>query len=212
MYIAKFNMEHAEYLGRIGKKLRSFGTRGSGHGQFKELRAVSVDGERNILAADSTNNRIQKFMAEGQFLATYGDGPMQLNHPTDIAFNTSNSKVYVPNHQNHLIQVLNSDLTFSSTFRNKGSHKGQFDGPWPWGIVCDITGKVYVADLYNHRIQVFTAEGALILLGCLGGVVRVKGNWIPFSMLQLIQVAWCMSMSKATIVSLCLPQRDSLPD
>ena len=142
-----------------GKKLRSFGTHGSNQGQFQFPRGLTVDGEGNILVADSKNDHIQKFTAEGQFLATYGGGPMQLN-PTDIAFNTSNSKVYVVDYYNNHIQVLNSDLTFYSTFGNQGSDKGQFNDPW--GIACDSTGKVYVADLSNHRIQVFTAEGKFV--------------------------------------------------
>ena len=135
-----------------GKKLRSFGN--------LSPQGLTVDGEGNILVADYSNSRIQKFTAEGQFLATYGGGPMQLNGPTDITFNTINSKVYVVDRNNNRIKVLNSDLTFSSTFGNLGRGKGQFYGPW--GIACDSTGKVYVTDMTNYRIQVFTAEGTFV--------------------------------------------------
>ncbi len=58
---------------------------------------------------------------------------------------------------NHRVHILNSDLTFSSSFGKYGSGKGQFN--CPQDIACDRTGKVYVADYYNHRIQVFTVEG-----------------------------------------------------
>ena len=44
----------------------------------------------------------------------------------------------------HCVQVMNSDLTFSSIFGKEGSGKGQFSSPR--GIACDSTGKVYVAD------------------------------------------------------------------
>ena len=146
-----------------GEKLRSFGTRGSGQGQFDFPCGVAVDGDGNILVADRYNHRIQKFTAEGQFLAavgTKGSGPLQFSHPTDIAFNTINNMVYVVDQRNHRVQVLNSDLTFSSTFGKNGSGKGQFD--YPCGIACDSTGKVYVADTRNHRIQVFTDEGKFL--------------------------------------------------
>ena len=146
-----------------GKKLRSFGTKGSGHGQFDWPCGVTVDGEGNILVADTSNHRIQKFTAEGRFLTTVGkkgSGPLQFSCPTDIAFNTINNKVYVADSSNNHIQVLNSDLTFSSTFGKEGNGKGQFY--CPWGIACDSTGKVYVADSDNHHIQVFTAEGKFI--------------------------------------------------
>ena len=146
-----------------GEKLRSFGTRGSGQGQFEYPYGVAVDGEGNILVADNDNHRIQKFTAEDQFIAamgTYGSGPLQFSYPYDIAFNTSNNKLYVAGNSNHHVQVLNSDLTFSSTFGKQGSGKGQFN--YPRCIACDITGKVYVADTDNHRIQVFTAEGKFL--------------------------------------------------
>ena len=144
-----------------GEKLRSFGTRGSGQGQFDWPCGVTVDGEGNILVADRLNNRIQKFTAEGQFLtAAAGSGPLQFNCPTDIAFNTINNKVYVVEKLNHRIQVLKSDLTFSSTFGRQDNSKGQFS--YPCGIACDSTGKVYVADTHNQRIQVFTAKGKFI--------------------------------------------------
>lgn len=55
---------------------------------------------------------------------------------------------------------MNSDLTFSHTFRKEGSGRGQFF--YPLGIACDSTGIVYVSDNSNHRIRVFTAEGRFL--------------------------------------------------
>ena len=154
-----------------GVKLRSFGTRGSGHGQFQSPCGVAVDGEGNILVADYNNNRIQKFSVEGQFLAVVGikGGPPELS-PIDIAI--SNNKVYVADFLNHRIQVLHSDLTFSSTFGKKGSGKGQFDHPR--SIACDSTGNVYVADRDNYRIQIFTAKGRFLRM--FGWYGRGKGE------------------------------------
>ena len=158
-----------------GGKLRSFGTRGSGHGQFNGPHGVAVDGEGNILVADCGNNRIQKFTADGQFLAavgTKGNGLLQFITPCGIAFNAVNSKVYVTEWGNHRCHILNSDLTFFSTFGKRGSGDGQFD--CPDGIACDSTGKVYVADCWNHRIQVFTAEGNFLMR--FGRRGRVRGE------------------------------------
>ena len=124
---------------------------------------VAVDGEGNILVANSDGYCIQRLKTNGDFIETvggYGNGPLQFSYPAGIAFNTSNNKVYVVDKGNHHVQVLNSDLTFSSTFGKQGSGKGQFT--YPRGIACDSTGKVYVADTNNHRIQVFTAEGKFV--------------------------------------------------
>ena len=146
-----------------GEKLRTFGTCGSGQGQFQSPRGVAVDDEWNILVADTNNHRIQKFTPEGQFLTAVGaksEGPLKFGYPTDIVLNAANKKVYVTDSSNRRVQVLNSDLTFSSSFGKYGSGKGQFN--YPCGIACDSTGKVYVADCNNHRVKVFTAEGKFL--------------------------------------------------
>ena len=146
-----------------GQRLQSFGSRGSGQGQFKCPRGIAIDGDGNILVADCENHHVQKFTASGQFLSAVGkrgNGPLQFNGPREISFNTVNSKVYVVEESNNRVQVLNSDLTFFSKFGNRGSGKGQFNSPC--GISCDNSGNVYVADTCNHRMQVFDTEGQFL--------------------------------------------------
>ena len=160
------------------RNVHSFGTLGSGQGQFKMPRGVVVDGEGDILVADFDRYCIQKYTAEGQFLTSVGTGgnePLQFYSPNDIGFNVTNNKVYVVEWGNHRIQVLNSDLTFSGTFGEEGSGKGQFSSPC--GITCSGTGEVYVADTSNHRVQVFTADGEYLRMfgmhGCGRGELSV---------------------------------------
>ena len=50
-----------------GEKLKSFGTLGSGHGQFSNPWGVAVDGEENILVVDYENHQIQKFTNKWPF-------------------------------------------------------------------------------------------------------------------------------------------------
>ena len=147
-----------------GKRLRSFGTQGSGKGHFSEPRGVAIDGKGDILVVDRDNksHHVQKFTVDGQFITVFdtkGNRPQLFDHPMSVAFNTINDKVYVGD-SNHHIQVLNSDFTYSNIFGRHGSGKGQFD--YPWGIACDSTGKVYVADRCNNRIQVFTSDGKFL--------------------------------------------------
>ena len=137
-----------------GEKLRSFGTHGSGQGQFEDPDGVAVDGEGKIFVADTGNNRIQKFTEEGQFLREVDC------KPNAIAFNTSNGKLYVSDDSKHQVVILNSDLTFSSAFGGEGSAKGKFK--CPQGIAFDSIGNVSVVDRNNSRIQVFTAEGKFL--------------------------------------------------
>ena len=146
-----------------GEKLRLFGSKGSGQGQFNDLRGVAVDDDGNILVADTYNNRIQKLTLYGKFITAVGkEGrePLEFRYPISVAFHPKSKKLYVADYSNHRIQILNSDLTFSSSFGSEGSDNGQFQ--CPWDVTCDSTGNVYVADRSNHRIQVFTAEGRFL--------------------------------------------------
>ena len=163
VFVSEMDKHCISVFSPSGEKKLSFGTRGSGHGQFQYPRGIVVYGKGDILVADWMNHRVQKFTGRGQFLAAVGEegcGPLQFSSPSDIAFNTSNNKVYVVDGGNHRVQVLNSDLTFSNSFGMEGSGIGQLSSPR--GVACDSRGRVYVADGNNNRIQVFTAEGKFL--------------------------------------------------
>ena len=160
-----------------GKKIRSFGACGSHPGQFSSPCGVAVDNEGNILVADHVNHRIQKLTEEGRFLGavgTEGSRPLQFSNPSYIAF--SNRKLYVVDVGNHRVQILNSDLTYHSSFGERGTGKGQFGGS-ARGIACDSTGKVYVVDSSNHRVQVFTADGEFVKMFGKYGQGRGEMDW-----------------------------------
>ena len=158
-----------------GQRLRFFGTRGYGHGQFSNPAGITVTSDGSFLVVDYGNHRIQKFSADGQFftaVGTKGSNPLQFSSPRGIAFNKSNNMVYVVDTENSRVQILNSDLTFSSTFGQRGYVKGMFR--LPFGITCDRSGNVYITDRLNWRIQVFTAEGKFLrIFG--EGRVKLKG-------------------------------------
>ena len=142
-----------------GKRVRSFGQRGSAPGQFQCPCGVTVDRAGNILVVDGENHRIQKFTASGKFKASVGSNggmPLQFSGPIGISIGP-NEKVYISDCRNHRVQILNPDLTYSASFGSRGSGDGQFQ--YPWYVILDSQGNIYVADSENHRIQVFTEDG-----------------------------------------------------
>ena len=97
MVVAEYGRHCVSVFSPSGEKLRTFGTYGSGQGQFTSPCGVSLDGESNILVTNSYNHRIQKFTPKGQFLITVGakgTGPLQFDCPAYIVCNAAKKKVY----------------------------------------------------------------------------------------------------------------------
>ena len=146
-----------------GEKIHTFGTAGSGNGQFGNPYDVAVDKDDYIYVADCFNHRVQKFTSEGKFAAAVGgqgNNNLQFYHPTGICFNKGNNNLYVCEQSNHRIQVLSTDLTFKNSFGTSGSANGQFQ--YPTCAAFDDANNLYVTDLNGHRVQVFTAAGRFL--------------------------------------------------
>ena len=163
MIVSEYYGHCITVLDREGKKINSFGSKGSRKGQFKYPSGISVTSNRTILVVDTYNHRIQEFTMEGECIACIGEpgnGPLQFLYPRGITINKTTGQVFVADQRNHRIQVLNPDLTFSYTFGSNGSRKGQFNTPYD--VILDSKGFVYVADRNNHRIQKLTPKGRFV--------------------------------------------------
>jgi hypothetical protein len=63
--IAKFDKD--------GRFITHWGSTGSGPGQFNGVKAIALDAQGNVYAADAGNKRIQVFDGEGKFLREFGN-------------------------------------------------------------------------------------------------------------------------------------------
>jgi len=63
--VAKFDKE--------GKFITQWGSTGSGQGQFNGVKAIALDAQGNVYAADAGNKRIQVFDGDGKFLRELGN-------------------------------------------------------------------------------------------------------------------------------------------
>ena len=146
-----------------GERLQSFGSQGSGPGQFNCSKGVAVDDDGNILVADSRNHRIQKFTSNNKHITSmgcHGSNHLQFIIPISVAISPITKKIAISEWNNCRIQILNPDLTFHSSVGSKGSGNGQFNGPHDTAF--DSAGNMYVSDANNHRIQVFNPEGQFL--------------------------------------------------
>ena len=146
-------------LDREGKKLKTFAT--SGNINFIQPRGVAITPDNFILVTD--DHKIQKLTMDGKLVASVGQEgskPLEFDSPWDITTSPTTGQIYVADCDNHRIQVLNPDLTFSYSFGSIGSAEGQFS--YPRFIAIENQGLVYVSDSGNNRIQVFTSEGKYV--------------------------------------------------
>jgi uncharacterized repeat protein (TIGR01451 family) len=138
---------------------QTWGSQGSGNGEFNRPVGIAVDSDKNIYVADTNNHRIQQFDSNGNFLSQWGSqgtGDGQFDRPQGLTADTI-GHIYVADTGNHRIQKFDSNGQFLLKWGTTGNGNGQIASPI--GITVDITGQaVYVTDA-NHRVQKFASDG-----------------------------------------------------
>ena len=137
--------------------VKSFGSWGTGNGQFENLQGLGVDASGNIFVADSSNSRIQKFSDTGTYLTQFGSGVT--GFPMDAAVDQSGN-VFVVDESMDRVEEFSNSGTFIRQFGSSGTGNGQFTQPE--GIAVDQSGNVLVADTGNNRIEKFTNSGVYL--------------------------------------------------
>jgi uncharacterized protein (TIGR03663 family) len=145
----------------------TLGERGTGPGRFIKPAGLAVDRDGNLYVADSGNHRVQKFDAEGRFIAqvgSLGDGEGEFNEPWGVAVD-GEGNLYVADTWNNRIQKFDRDLNFVMQW---GQPVTDVSNPKPydfWGprdVATDAEGNVWLADTGNSRILKFTSDGTFL--------------------------------------------------
>jgi DNA-binding beta-propeller fold protein YncE len=144
----------------------SFGTQGEADGQFWYPNGIAVDDEGRIFVADSNNGRMQAFDAAGNFLfkISRGMSPGDLAMPRGIAID-SQDRLLIADTSRGAVQAYGvsdgSDdgdppISFIGSFYGSVGDGVYFQ--FPNGLALDGTGKIYVTDRANNRVQVWEYE------------------------------------------------------
>jgi uncharacterized protein (TIGR03663 family) len=182
------------------------GKPGNAPGQFTYPRSVAVAADGTVYVADSGNNRIQVFGADGRFIRQWGstcklidsgqgcqgDGRGQFAEPWGVAV-AKDGSVYVADTWNHRVQKFDANgnfITMWGVFESTNGELGKaaaFYGPRQ--IIVSNEGNIGVMDTGNKRVQVFSPEGKLV--GQFGGGGVVDGRFDePVGLAQDAQGNW----------------------
>jgi peptidylglycine monooxygenase len=123
-----------------GTYVSSFGSPGSGPGQFRVPHSIRVANDGRVFVCDRENHRVQVFTAAGEYIDQWTDFKFPMGIHID-----SNQVVYVTD-QVPRVSIFNLDgelLARGRTFEN--GHN----------VYTDSQGSIYAVDTANQRVQKF---------------------------------------------------------
>ncbi len=154
--------------------------------------AVSTDGSK-IFVVDTYNHRVHRFAANGDVDTVWGvrssTGPEAMNYPRGAT--VFRNEVLVMNSREGNVKIYDTAGRFVRELGQWGRDPGQTN--LARGIHTDATGRIYVADSNNRRLQVWDRDGNVVftvpcgappppppsialLAGCTGVDTDSKGN------------------------------------
>jgi DNA-binding beta-propeller fold protein YncE len=153
-YVAEFGEnQRITKLDAQGKFVQSWGSPGTGPGQFQRARALALGPDGLLYVADSCNHRVQVFTRDGDLVRLWGSpgsGPGELSYPYDVAFGPG-GLLYVVEMGNNRVQKFTPQGEPRGCWGGPGREPGRLHNPW--ALAVDSKGRVHVVDTENHRVQ-----------------------------------------------------------
>ena len=146
-------------LGKDGKFVSAWGTKGTGSGEFDTPHGIAVDGEGRVYIADRGNSRLQVFDGDGKFLSEWKSDELGRPWGVDI---TADGNVVVADggdltntaYDRNGALLMTADGDVIERWGSYGSQDGQFY--WAHDIAAGPDGAVYVTDVnVGMRVQKF---------------------------------------------------------
>lgn len=142
------------------------GGNGVQKGQLSGPSDVTFDAQGNIYVADTNNNRIEKYDAQGNFQAAAGGfgGDITMNQPWSMVVDADGT-IFVADTWNH--QIIKLDKDFKQV--KKWGSGGQVDAGGdpmklfgPRKIALTPDGNVIITDTGNSRVVEYTKDGDFV--------------------------------------------------
>jgi DNA-binding beta-propeller fold protein YncE len=125
-------------------------------GKKSKINNVTIDIDGNIYMVSEEAGRIYKYNKNREFVLEFGEkggSPGKLSRPKAVSVDTRSGNMYVVDYMRHSIAIYNKEGQFIYEFGGLGWGEGWFQ--YPIDLTVDQEGRLMVADLFNHRVQVF---------------------------------------------------------
>jgi DNA-binding beta-propeller fold protein YncE len=131
-----------------GKFLMTWGTKGTGPGQFDLPHSIDIDAKRRVYVADRSNSRIQIFDENGKYLDQWDN----IRSPYHILITADQHLWVADGVTNKFLEYdLNGKLLYS--WGTYGTFPGAFWGVHQFSV--DSDGNLYAAETFGGRTQKF---------------------------------------------------------
>lgn len=196
--------------GTGGGSATTWGSHGTGNGQFDHPYGIALDEAGKVYVSDSNNGRIQKFSADGAFLDAWDLQPGS-RALTPMGLVVSGSQVYVCDWSNARIQVFTTDGVYVTSWVVPDTNISSGDGQgYPIDIdVCADGTTFYVIDSIDRSILTYNSSGTVL------GSFRIDrdgvGDWGPAGLAVKVNQAFvaddinnrvdCWDLSTGTLIT-----------
>ncbi len=154
---------------------------------FVFAHAVRIDKHDNIWCVDEGSNMVMEFNPEGRVIMVFGRKPEAVegaaprpagspapapssdfatfqerlfNRPTDVAWDAAGNSYIADGYNNSRVVKYDKNGDWVTEWGKRGAAPGEFHTVH--SIATDSSGRVYVGDRENHRIQVFDGDGKFL--------------------------------------------------
>ncbi len=140
------------------------GLDGHRSGQFTQVYGIAVGpgklagGGTGQVVYTTDGDRVQKFTTDGVFISQFGR--KSLNQPRQLDVDPNTHDIYVASARDRKVVVFAPNGKRLFRFGGEGTGNGQFMGDIR-GVEVSDSGRVFVSDDGNRRVQVFNVEGGL---------------------------------------------------
>jgi DNA-binding beta-propeller fold protein YncE len=160
VYVGDATKQLIQVFDRDGHYLRSMG-----QGRFNgDMRGIAIDDDNGwVYVVDAAASQIEKFTLSGTWLAAWGSegtGPGQFRDGGRELTVGQDHRIYAADFGNNRVNVYNPDGTNVRYFPNPAPQPEEGGFNEPQDVSVNYAGTmVYVADTYNHRVEVFDRDG-----------------------------------------------------